>query len=909
MLNLREYADRPALLADYLPWACIVAPGIILNKDGSFQTGFRYRGPDLESSTEAELVSVMARVNNVLRRLGSGWALFFEAQRAEAHDYPEADFPDPLSWLVDQERALQAEESGSRFVSEYYLTLVWLPPADATGRAEQALITRADTQEAAGWRDRLETFEAQAARIFDLLATCLAEIARLSDEETLTYLHSTVSTRAHRVAPPELPVFLDAILADEPFTGGLEPMIGAAHLRVLTILGFPASTLPGILDELNRQGFAYRWATRFIAMDKAAAEKVLARKRRHWFAKRKSIGAVLRETMFNEQAALTDHDADNKAADADAALQELGSDLVSYGYVTTTISVADPDPRRVEEHIRIAERIVNGRGFTAIRESLNAVEAWLGSLPGHIYANVRQPILHTLNLAHMVPLSAVWAGEETNRHLRAPALIQACTDGTTPFRLNLHVGDVGHTLVVGPTGAGKSVLLSLIALQWRRYRGAQIFLFDKGRSARAATLCMGGVHVDPGGDRAPSLQPLKHIDTEAGARFAADWLAGLCTQEGVAMTPALKAGLWEAIEALASAPRPERTLTGLTLMLQDPLLKSALHPFTLEGPHGRLLDGDHESLALADIVCFEMDSLMQSPGAAAPVITCLFDRLEARFDGRPSLLILDEAWLFLDNPLFAARIRDWLKTLRKKNVAVIFATQSLADIANSPIVPALVESCPTRIFLPNRQAREPQASEAYRRFGLNARQIELIANATPKRDYYYQSPLGCRLFELGLGPIGLSVCGAAAPEDQHRLDRLLEETGTEPLAGAWLPDKGLGWAAELLARWPGPGPEKSERDSPAPESPDTESTDTERSAPDGSGPERTDTKRPGFDNTAAGNSTVEDAGPEEADPMNTGTDYSASGDSGADYTGANYSGSGDAPLPASSASHADQELP
>ena len=408
MLNLREYADTPTLLADYLPWACLVAPGVVLNKDGSFQTTFKYRGPDLESSTEEELVSVMARVNNVLRRFGSGWALFVEAQRHEVHDYPEAEFPDALSWLIDQERALQAEESGARFESAYYLNLLWLPPADATGRAEKALIQRAETEDAATWRHRLETFQQHADRVFDLLSTCLAEIGKLTDDETLTYLHSTISIKRHPVVTPELPVFLDAVLADEPFAGGLEPMIGDAHLRTLTILGFPASTLPGILDELNRQGFAYRWATRFIAMDKAEAEKVLGKKRRHWFAKRKSIGAVLRETLFNEQAALVDNDADNKAGDADAALQELGSDLVSYGYVTTTITVADPDRRVVDEHIRVAERIVNGRGFTAIRETLNAVDAWLGSLPGHPYANVRQPILHTLNLAHMVPLSAVW---------------------------------------------------------------------------------------------------------------------------------------------------------------------------------------------------------------------------------------------------------------------------------------------------------------------------------------------------------------------------------------------------------------------------------------------------------------------------------------------------------------------
>lgn len=803
MLNLKEFSDTPRVLADYLPWACLVAPGVVLNKDGSFQTTLRYRGPDLESSTEDQLVSATARVNNVLRRFGSGWALFFEAQREEAHDYPECDFPDAASWLVDQERALASDEAGARFVSTYYLTLLWMPPADATGRAEKALITRAEQEDAVGWRQRLETFQQQAARTFDLLAPSLAEIAPLSDDETLTYLHSTISTKRHPVKTPDLPVFLDAVLADEPFAGGLEPMIGEAHLRTLTVLGFPATTLPGILDELNRQGFAYRWATRFIAMDKAEAEKLLSKKRRHWFAKRKSVSTVLRETMFNEQAALVDNDADNKALDADQALQELGSDLVSYGYVTTTITVTDTDRRTVDEHLRVAERIINGRGFTVIKETLNAVDAWLGSLPGHVYANVRQPILHTLNLAHMVPLSAVWAGESQNTHLNAPALIQAQTAGATPFRLNLHVGDVGHTLVVGPTGAGKSVLLSLMAMQWRRYETAQVFIFDKGRSARAATLAMNGAHVDLGGTDRPDLQPLKDVDQEWVASFAADWLNRLAAREGMKVTPEHKAAIWEALQSLASAPRAERTLTGLCLLLQDDEVRSALQPYTLEGPHGRLLDGDRDTLELQDVCCFEMETLMASPAAAEAVLTYLFHRLEARFDGKPTLLILDEAWLFLDDPVFAARIREWLKTLRKKNVSVVFATQSLTDIANASIAPALIESCPTRIFLPNDRAREPQSAKVYQNFGLNERQIELIAQATPKQDYYYQSPLGCRVFELGLGPIALAFCGVSDPDAQKLTDRTVAESEPQDFAETWLHARGLSWAGDLIGEWPG----------------------------------------------------------------------------------------------------------
>ena len=804
MLNLSEYASKPRLLADYLPWACLVAPGVALNKDGSFQTTFRYRGPDLESSTEAELVATTARVNNVLRRFGSGWALFFEAARRSADDYVEGRFNNAFAWLVDQERGAAIEETTARFESDYFLSLVWLPPVDAQGRAEQALIERPTRMASEGWRQKLEQFETRSKQVFDLLSGCLSEIAPLSDDETLTYLHACISTRHHPVQTPDLPVFLDAILADEPFTGGLEPMIGDAHIPALTLLGFPGATLPGLLDALNHQGFAYRWVTRFIALDKAHAEKLLSKKRRHWFAKRKSVGVVLRETLFNEAASLLDNDASNKTADVDSALQELGSDLVSYGYMTTTLILADKDVRAIDDQLRAAERILHGRGLTSIRETLNAAEAWLGSLPGHVYANVRQPIVSSLNLAHLLPLSAVWAGAARNAHLNAPALLEARTDGTTPFRLNLHVGDVGHTLIVGPTGAGKSVLLSFLSLQFSRYADPQIFVFDKGRSIRAAMLAMGGTYIALDNNDASSLQPLRDIDRERGATFAADWLAGLCAAEGVLMTPDLKTALWDGIQALASTPVPERTLTGLSLLIQSPVLKAALHPYTLDGPYGRLLDGDEETLELSHFACFEMEELMHSPGAVAPIISYLFHRLEAKFDGRPTLLILDEAWLYLDHPVFASRLRDWLKTLRKKNVAVVFATQSLTDIESSSISSTLIESCPTRIFLPNDRAHEQGQTEIYRRFGLNDRQIEILALAQPKQDYYYTSPLGARLFDLGLGPIALSICASASPDDQAILERCLATSGTGGLVGNYLRMKDLGWAADLLSAWPGP---------------------------------------------------------------------------------------------------------
>ena len=808
MLALREYRHVPDRLADHLPWAALVADGVILNKDGSFQRSFAFRGPDLESATEAELVSASARANNVLKRFGTGWALFFEAERREALGYPESGFPEATSWLIDQERRARFEEEGAHYESRYHLTLTWLPAADGADAAGRTLVDRPDAERGRDWRGALANFIAETARALDLFAAFMPEVRALSSAETLTYLHSCISDRRHDVAVPETPMYLDGLLADTPLTGGLEPMLGVRHLRTLTVIGFPNVSRPGILDALNEADFPYRWVTRFIALDKADATKLLTKLRRQWFNKRKSVTALLREVLYNQPVQLLDSDADNKVADADLALQALGGDHVSFGYLTTTITVSDDDRARVEDKIRSVERITGGLGFTTIREGVNAVEAWLSSLPGHAYANVRQPIVHTLNLAHLMPLSSVWAGPPRNAHLNGPPLLVAQTAGSTPFRLSTHVGDVGHMMIVGPTGAGKSVLLALIALQFRRYPESQVYIFDKGFSARAAVLAMGGAHhaLGLGSDAGDALafQPLRRIDDAAERSWAAEWIAALLEAEKVAVTPEVKDSVWSALSSLASAPRQERTMTGLALLLQSNTLRTAIQPYTLDGPHGGLLDAAESGLKFADVQCFETEGLLGASSVVAPVLTYLFHRLEDRFNGRPTLLVLDEAWVFLDHPLFASRIREWLKTLRKKNVAVLFATQSLADIADSSIAPAIIESCPQRILLPNDRAIEPQARAAYERFGLNSRQIELISRATPKRHYYLQSARGNRLFELGLGPIELALCGASDPASQTRIDALITERGAHDFAAHFLGEAGLDWAADLLAQFPHP---------------------------------------------------------------------------------------------------------
>jgi type IV secretion/conjugal transfer VirB4 family ATPase len=809
MMDLRAFRSSGPRLTDYLPWAALVAPGIVLNKDGSFQRSLGFRGPDLDSATPAELMGASARLNNALRRFGSGWCLHIEARRAPAPDYPQGEWPDALSWLIDEERRQIFDSAGARFESRYCLTLTWLPPEERQGKLESLLFEGGEAAPGTApsahidYSRHLERFMHETEQLVTLFETLMPEAHWLSDEETLTYLHACISDRPHRVAVPSTPFHLDSLLADTPLVGGLAPKLGAQHLKIISIRAFVTETEPGLLDALNRLPVAYRWVSRFLPLDREDARRELEKIRKRWFSKRKGLATMLREALFREEAALQDNDAANQTEDSDLALQELGADAVSAGYATLTLIVAEESEQAAIEAVRLIRQVTDGLGFVTQVESINAVEAWLGSLPGSAYADIRRPILLTPSLAHLLPTSAVWAGPERNAHLDGAPLMLTATDGATPFRLNLHVGDVGHTMIVGPTGAGKSVLLATLAAQWLRYPDAQIYLFDKGRSSRAAVLGLGGDFFDLGEPGALGLQPLALIDDAQERAWALDWIAGIVAGANVLITPELRTELWRALEILKARPIMDRTLSLYQALVQEPSVRAALEPFTHAGPYGRLLDVEEASLGYSKVQAFEMDDLMRKPAAAGAVLAALFHMLERRFDGKPTLLVLDEAWLFLKDAFFAAQIQDWLKTLRKKNVAVVFASQELADVEASPIASTIIEACLTRIFLPNDRAREPRSRSFYERLGLNGRQIDLIAHATPKRDYYLVSRDGCRVFELGLGPAALAFVAASKPEDHQAIDSVLAHAKGDAFAPAWLEARGLFEASQALRRFGG----------------------------------------------------------------------------------------------------------
>ena len=795
MINLQEYKNRHRSLSDHLPWGALLAPGTLVNKDGSFQSTIKFRGPDIDSALERGRQNLTAQINQALMSLGSGWAVYVECKRSVAPEYPSGRFSNPLAWMIDHERR-QAFDDQPTYESEYYLTLQFLPASDRDRKMEDYIV-EPDGQNTK--LDRHLDIEVFRKAVFDFVALVkpyLNDVAILDDAALLCYLHSTISTKDHDIVVPDIPIYLDAYLNDSSFLPGLKPELGGKHLRVLSVKAFPAEVFPQMLDALNSLPFAFRQVTRFIFLSKDEAEREISGRQRRWFAARKSIGAMLGEFVTGAESRFVNMEALEKTEQLDAAKMEIGTGRIAYGYMTTTAMVLHEDEQEADRLISEIENLLSVAGFPCFIETINAVEAWLSTIPGMARPNMRRPLISSLNMSRIMPTSAVWAGSG-NRHLGGPSLLRAVTNGSTPFDFSTHVGDIGHTLVIGPTGAGKSTLLAFMGLQHLRYDKSRVIAFDKGGSIKAATYGVEGTFYDLGSVNGPSFQPLRHVDDDQTKVWAQDWILMLLEQENLEVTPHIKELVWDSLLQLAETSPSHRTLSTFMTMIQSQDVREAIRPYTSEGPFGHLLDAAHDDLELDDWQAFEMEEVMKMGRVLPGVLAYLFHLIERQLDAsKPTMIILDEAWVFLDNEYFENIIREWLKVLRKKNAFVIFATQNLVDFANSSVGPVISGNVPTRIYLPNSDAQEPAAAQFYEQMGLNERQIEIIALATPKRHYYLTSPYGTRLFELGLSDLALSFCGASGDETVEIQDRLMQ--GEKNFAIEMCRFNGLGWAVELL---------------------------------------------------------------------------------------------------------------
>lgn len=810
---IKEYQDEKKKLSTYIPWIAMIDEGVILNKNGTFQKTLKFRGYDLDSATIYELQNSNGRLNNILARFEGNWTMHIEARRVHSKEYESTEIENFALKLIDNERKSKFQ-SGTYFESEYYLTLTYLTPVDTEKKLKNFFIEEEKTAE--NIDKSLENFKKEFKEIKGLFKDLFLEVQELSKEETYEYLHSCVSIKNHKIIVPEVPMYISNYLCDSDMVGGLKPKLGNKHMRCISLQGFPNFTVPCMFDELNRLGFEYRWVTRFMFLSKQEALSKLEKKWKATFSGRISmLKRVMMELTGDKEPTKIDEDALEKADEINTQLNLTRADILAQGFYCCAIVVYGDTSEEVDDRALEIEKTINKLGFITINETVNCVETFLGAIPGNIYNNIRTPILNTVSLCHLLPTSSVWAGDKWNKELNMPPLVYTQTKGSTAFRFNLHVGDIAHTCIIGPTGAGKSTALGLINAQYKKYPNSQVFIFDKGGSARILTYAVGGTFFDLGVDNL-TFQPLRGIgilkdnleeeerkmkslkeknggifseldkqkilnkEKERAYReleWANEWVLEIFIQENIELNQVQKTKIWQALELLATSEEKFRTISNLRTSLNDRELKDTLEKYTIKGALGRYFDSDEENFTFSDWQVFEMEKIMNVKSAVTPLLSYLFHKVEEKLTGPPSLIVLDECWLFFDNEQFAGKIREWLKVLRKKNTGVIFATQELGDIMNSKLFTTILDACLTKIFLPNANAMSDNYSVIYRKFGLNGKEIKIISESTPKKEYYYKSPKGSRLFELVLGENTLKLVGANDPEIQKEAKELYELVG------------------------------------------------------------------------------------------------------------------------------------
>lgn len=797
--KLKKFRSKDESLADLLLCDVLIDDGIILNKNGSLMVAWEYRSIDNSSATNDERELLSYRINQLGIKLGNGWVFHIDSITSPSNNYPApglSNFPDPVTYAMDEERRRLFNEIGTLYENRFVLTATFLPPTITEQKFIEMMFDDDNKKSnhmdniLAQFKRDVRTIESSLDSAFTIKRLKSNQVIsenndKVTYDDFLSHIHFCITGIHQPIRIPKNPINLDLLIGNQEMWGGVIPKIGNKYIQIVSIDGFPDATYPGILTALSYMQVEYRWSTRYIYLDPHEALEQYEKFRKRWKQKERGIIAQI----FNPATSNVDEDAMHMTMDAVSAKAEINEGSVAQGYYTSLVILMH-EKRDVVEHAAIETKKLIERtiGFTARVETINTMDAFFGSIPGHTAENVRRPFINTLNLADMMPVSSVWTGHATHPcpfyPSGSPAVLKAITAGHAPLNLNLHVGDVGHTFIVGPTGSGKSVLLATLAAQYRRYNGMRIFAFDKGKSMMPLTLAVGGSFFSiAADDSSTGFAPLQFLDTKNDRAWAMEYIENILLLNEVELSPGIRNDIAEAIIDLAEAGK--HTISDFYLSVQNETVRQAIKQYMVGETMGHLIDAKSDNLKLSDFSCFELEDLMNlSPKYALPVLLYLFRRIERDLQsgenqGKPAVIFLDEAWLMFEHPAFKGKIREWLKVLRRANCHVIMATQNLADAEKSNMLDVLISETATKIFLPNPAANSAANSAFYQLFGLNERQINIISSAVQKREYYFYSSEGCRLFNLAIQPLMLAFVGANDRESLKKIEALYQQFGND----------------------------------------------------------------------------------------------------------------------------------
>lgn len=796
MLNLRK------LLADYhstnsytelIPWMCLIEPGLVLNTDGSLLANYTFEGVDVEGLLTTDSDRYAQIFEQALRTCNENITLWATMDRRRSKGYPEDRFESPVSSKINEWWKETVE--GKQYTNKNYLSLLYKPSRGTEGffdgasshlrtgkysfagaLLEELKISLSKKYAVSKILEKTESMKLafrSKLREFEDTITDLG-LKRLANGELLTFLHSRcnpATSDQHVEMPLKSVGFLNSWLPDNALEPGHDYLkfdhVKPKYVAAFSIKDWPNAASPGILDTILQIPceLTVSQCFRFIRQDKA--KSYIEDAEAHFRDSTKSLMAKVAELLTKQPTDREDTGQLVLAEDAQQAMAGLTALKRYYGYYNLTVLVYADSPQELDRNSQMVSQALRHQGFIVITEKINLLSAFTQTLPGQHNIGFRWAFLNIANVADMAMLRTVTEGSEVCHHLteqtRRPqnALTVFPTEFSTPYYFNLFETDLGHMLTIGPTGSGKTTLMAFLISQFGKYHPCNRVIFDKDFSCQNSTLLQGGKHInmDVRQNVKVKMNPLLVLKEQGNVNWLISWLKLLICARGYQLQAQDDATLLEAVKLMMQQPSQTWCLTTLSQFIKDANLRTQLGLWLTGGIYGAYFDNFEDEFQLSSFVCIEMGGLLGNEELGGPFMDYAFFQVNKMLDGRPTLIYIEEAWFMLANEMFTSKIDDWLRTLRKKNAAVVMATQSLNEIARSEIFMTLIDSMPTRLFLPNPNAYAHR--DLYeQKFGLNEEQIRRIANAVPKQQYYVVTSKLSRMLEARF-PREIMSCLAA----------------------------------------------------------------------------------------------------------------------------------------------------
>ena len=786
---LKDYREAGSVNALLALWG-FVDDGTFLTKAGALGLVYRLAGVDDECLDHPERHAIAERFEHALRQLDESFRLYQYLIKRPARPIPAAPHPQPLVHEALQRRAAYlASKADELFEFELYLVVLYEgwspagPPAMRAARALRAplaamrrhLSERAVVTLMAGELDRAVEHLHQKAHAFVVHLAEAVQPTRLGKADAFRFLRQLVNYAPHKQdVPLTHDTHLDFYVSDSAIECHRDHLeIDDVHVKVMTMKEPPAKTFANMLRDLRAVPSAFIACLEWQRLANARVRRDLHARRRHFFNKKVSLINYL-STQTKPEEMLVDDSATATVNELGRGLTEMEVHVHFFGACSLTLIAFDRDAHRVQRSVADCAKAFAGHDGALYEESYNLLNAWLAVVPGNALHNLRRLTLLNTNVADLSFLFTIDTGARTSAHLGgAECLAVFETDHQTPYCWNLHYGDVGHTLIQGATGAGKSFLLNFLLTHAQKYDPVTV-IFDLGRSYEKLTTLLGGSTW-----RMALTQPSFTINpfclppTQEHLHFLFAFVRVLLQSNGqYQLTMHDDRDLYEAVENVyALDPGQRRLLTLVNLLPRS--LGQHLHRWVQGGPYAALFDHVEDTLTFQQMQCFDFEGLEKFPLVLEPLLFYVLHRASAsiRDEGataRLKLFVLDEAWRFARDPTVTAYITEALKTWRKRNAAMLLATQSSDDFATSDLLRTVIESCPTKFFLANPGLDVNQARE---RFHLNQTEAALIPRLQPRQQALLKRPDVAKVLTLSVDPESYWIY-TNTPPDNARLDAL-----------------------------------------------------------------------------------------------------------------------------------------